>query len=174
MKKEGKILMKFMKKTSLLLAIVLSVTSVSTFSNGILAKADENVNVINSVVDSDGGLNYTQGTLQNTKYGEVKGHEENEGKTLIWSGIPYAKAPIGELRWKAPVNTEKWTGTFDATKAGNIGIQLSSGKVIGSEDCLNLDIYRPNTNEKNCQLFFMYMEGIIKQVQVEERLTLKN
>ncbi|OOM77352.1 carboxylesterase family protein [Clostridium sp. BL-8] len=150
--------MKFMKKTSLLLAIVLSVTSMSTFSNGILAKADENVNVINSVVDSDGGLNYTQGTLQNTKYGEVKGHEENEGKTLIWSGIPYAKAPIGELRWKAPVNTEKWTGTFDATKAGNIGIQLSSGKVIGSEDCLNLDIYRPNTNEKKLPVIF-YVHG---------------
>jgi len=152
--------MRFTKKTRLLLTFILSVTITSSSLIGIPVKADVNVN---SSGDTQGAgdsiLKYTQGTLQSTKYGKVQGYQDNEGKTLIWKGIPYAKAPVGELRWKAPVDSEKWTSTLDATKDGNMGIQLSDGKIVGSEDCLNLDIYRPNTNATNLPVLLFIHGG---------------
>ena len=42
-----------------------------------------------------------------TAFGDVKGYETTD--TRIWKGIPYAKPPVGELRWKAPVDPDAWT-----------------------------------------------------------------
>src|SRR5690606_7708069 len=44
--------------------------------------------------------------------GEVRGRVADD--TLIWHGIPYAQAPVGELRWRAPQPPEDWSGTLDA------------------------------------------------------------
>ena len=151
--------MKFTKKTRFLLSFILSITVASSSLIALPVKADENVKTTNySQNVSDVLLKYTQGTLQNTKYGKVQGYQENEGKTLIWKGIPYAKAPVAELRWKAPIDPDSWTNILDATKDGNMGIQLANGKIAGSEDCLNLDIYRPNTNETNLPVM-VYIHG---------------
>ena len=94
-------------------------------------------------------LEYQNSTIQNTKYGKVQGYLDNKDKTLIWKGIPYAKAPIGDLRWKEPQNPDSWSEMLDATKEGEIATQLSGKDIKGSDDCLSLDIYRPNTDEKN-------------------------
>lgn len=152
--------MKFTKKTRFLLSFMLSVTVASSFLVEIPVRADVNVNVNDyNQHSNDVSLKYTQGIVQNTKYGKVQGYQENEGKTLIWKGIPYAKAPVGELRWKAPVDPDSFTNTLDATKDGNVGIQLSNGKIIGGEDCLNLDIYRPNTNQTNLPVLLFIHGG---------------
>ncbi len=62
-------------------------------------------------------------------------------------GIPYAKAPVGELRWKAPQAVEKWDGIRNATAFGNqcpqnrdLGDFASAG---GQEDCLTLNVTAP-------------------------------
>lgn len=47
-----------------------------------------------------------------TKYGIIQGVVEN-GYT-IFKGIPYAKPPIGELRFKPPQEPESWNGVFYA------------------------------------------------------------
>ena len=96
--------------------------------------------------------------VQQIQNGEMEGRLTNEDQTLVWTGVPYAAAPVGELRWKAPQDHEDWDGTFDATKDGNIGIQVSGGEVIGDEDCLNLDIYRPNTDETGLPVL-VYIHG---------------
>ena len=101
---------------------------------------------------------YTQGTLQSTQSGQVRGAEAYGGHSLVWKSIPYASAPAGELRWKAPQDPMPWTGVFDATRSGNIGVQVSGTQIIGSEDCLNLDIYRPNSNATNLPVLF-YIHG---------------
>ncbi|CAG9761134.1 unnamed protein product [Ceutorhynchus assimilis] len=62
-------------------------------------------------------------------------------------GIPYAKPPIGDLRFKAPVKNDPWKGILDVTKdrdkcvqtAGILGLTIA-----GSEDCLHLNVYTPN------------------------------
>jgi len=63
-----------------------------------------------------------------------------------FKGIPYAKPPVGELRFKAPLPVGKLEGTFDATIFGSKCLQsdfFDEGKAKGSEDCLFLNIYSP-------------------------------
>ena len=43
--------------------------------------------------------------------GKLKGLEHDDG-TIKYFGIPYAKAPVGNLRWKEPLPHEGWEGTF--------------------------------------------------------------
>ncbi|WP_296821945.1 carboxylesterase family protein [uncultured Megasphaera sp.] len=96
---------------------------------------------------------YTGKTLQNTRNGLVQGYVQDTA--LIWKGIPYGQAE----RWKAPTDAKAWNGVFDATKPGPVAIQGAIGKTKGSEDCLNLDIFRPNTKEKNLPVLFFIHGG---------------
>ena len=50
-------------------------------------------------------------------------------------GVPYAAAPLGDLRWKPPSAAPGWSGERDATRAG-ASCQIA-------EDCLFLNIVRP-------------------------------
>ena len=68
-----------------------------------------------------------------------------------WRGIPYAAAPVGELRFRAPRPPEPWTGMRDATEWGAVAPQSHRGQFIGahpripqSEDCLNLNVIAPD------------------------------
>ncbi len=97
---------------------------------------------------------YKNNVLQETKYGMVQGRLAESEKVLVWEGIPYAKAD----RWKSPVAIEKWDGVLDATKVGKVGVQLSGKNVIGSEDCLNLDVFRPNNSNTNLPII-VYIHG---------------
>jgi len=71
--------------------------------------------------------------------GSVKGSEVADG-VFSWYGIPYGEAPIGDLRWSAPKTRAAWTDELDCSKMGERSLQYSGGKVIGSEDCLNLTV----------------------------------
>ena len=77
-----------------------------------------------------------------TNQGLLRGSlQEN---TWVYKNVPYAAAPVGELRWRAPQPAESWSGTRDATAWGPVCPQLNGeGKVAGSEDCLQLNIWRP-------------------------------
>ncbi|XP_058803728.1 esterase FE4-like [Phymastichus coffea] len=56
-------------------------------------------------------------------------------------GVPYAKPPIGDLRFKDPEPIDSWTGIKDTTKYGNPCAQIdASGNFIGSEDCLFINV----------------------------------
>src|SRR4030042_1947086 len=50
---------------------------------------------------------YSMRTDQETMDGVVLGTEHRATNTLSWKGIPYAKPPVGDLRWKAPQEPEK-------------------------------------------------------------------
>ena len=78
----------------------------------------------------------------------VKGHFDNHA----WLGIPFAKAPVKELRWKAPVARQAWTETLEANQHGAACVQAAGsvggmpgekGTITGSEDCLYLSVYAP-------------------------------
>jgi para-nitrobenzyl esterase len=57
-------------------------------------------------------------------------------------GIPYAKPPTGALRFMPPEPAACWSGVIEATNYGNQCAQFA-GVVIGSEDCLNLNVWTP-------------------------------
>ncbi|RHW19500.1 hypothetical protein C2846_18505, partial [Pseudomonas jilinensis] len=48
-----------------------------------------------------------------TTGGELRGFEANED-TWQFLGIPYAKPPLGDLRWRPPVAPESWSGVREA------------------------------------------------------------
>jgi para-nitrobenzyl esterase len=87
-----------------------------------------------------------------TASGEVVGFQGPYGGH-VWRGIPYAKPPVGTLRWRAPQPPDPWTGTRDALRFGAACTQYASpiggvatgrpGEPVGSEDCLYLNIYAP-------------------------------
>ncbi|XP_066249151.1 juvenile hormone esterase-like [Euwallacea similis] len=64
-------------------------------------------------------------------------------------GIPYAKPPVGPLRFKAPQPAESWEGTRDCTHDGNQCLQKMHGiRTVGSEDCLYLNVHVKNLSTK--------------------------
>lgn len=82
-----------------------------------------------------------------TKYGIISGKEESQG-VYAFLGVPYARAPLGELRFRPPQEPEPWTGVRECTKYGAPSLQFAASghirndKLIkkSSEDCLYLNI----------------------------------
>jgi len=90
--------------------------------------------------------------IAKTDYGKLKGYVDEDKEVLVWKGVPYARPPVGELRWAAPLDPEAWHGVRDATSPAKMCTQLftteewiRTGVVDpdSSEDCLYVDIYRP-------------------------------
>ncbi|KPV40903.1 carboxylesterase/lipase family protein [Alicyclobacillus ferrooxydans] len=86
-----------------------------------------------------------------TSCGKVQG--TFEGSVAVWKGIPFAKAPVGKLRFQAPQPREPWEGVFDATEFGPACVQGPNAmnpkeKLPQSEDCLNLNIWSPGADDK--------------------------
>ena len=115
---------------------------------------------------------YVQGTIAQTVYGTIEGYED--GGSLHWDGVPYAQAPVGELRWKAPQKLTPWDGVLETKesqiasqtasvqaskdKAGNGEVQKTT-ELLGSEEgAVTLDITRPDTDETNLPILF-YLHG---------------
>jgi carboxylesterase type B len=100
-------------------------------------------------------------TERQTAFGTVIGAEANGAYS--WKGIPFAKPPVGDLRWKPPIDPAPWTTPRAAQQFGNACAQLGRlygpgsnntydetigttlGKTVGNEDCLYLNIWRPAT-----------------------------
>ncbi len=100
---------------------------------------------------------YESSTLVEVEQGLLEGMLVDD--VLVYQGIPYAKAPVDDLRWKAPEDPDKWEGTFDATIEAEVATQVSANEIIGSEDCLNLNITRPNNNEDNLPVLLFIHGG---------------
>lgn len=107
-------------------------------------------------------------TVRQTAYGAVKGAEKDG--VLTWKGVPYGGDTSGENRFKAPQDPEKWSGERDATKSGQVALQSSADGVVGSEDALNLDIYRPNSDKKKLPVL-VYIHGGNNQTGKSEELS---
>ncbi|MCA9506033.1 MAG: carboxylesterase family protein [Myxococcales bacterium] len=75
--------------------------------------------------------------------GRVVGTTLEDGVVHAWRGIPYAKPPVGPLRWRAPQPAEPWEGVREALTSGSPCTQLGGEPILGSEDCLYLDVYAP-------------------------------
>jgi len=118
-----------------------------------------------------------------TKYGIVEGVTSNAGFSLF-RGVPYAAPPVGELRWRAPVDPQPWEGIrkcdtygpacaqFDRWDVATDDVTDDSGHPYimipnypyppkMSEDCLYLNIYTPAQapDDKLPVLFYIHGGG---------------
>ena len=100
-------------------------------------------------------------TLRNLESGETIGFVQEQVAT--WLGIPFAAAPVADMRWRAPKAFDKWEGRLDAMEFEASCPQLGRGEVTGSEDCLFLNIWSPNVvkdeQKKHPVMFWIHGGG---------------
>ena len=98
--------------------------------------------------------------------GVVEGYKK--GRVLYWDDIPYAKPPINELRWKAPRKIIDSTSlilpkeqNFCVQRPSSLGGPGGVGLMVGTEDCLYLDVSAPvrNSNELLPVMFWIHGGG---------------
>nr|ATU82861.1 secreted Carboxylesterase-like protein [Pristhesancus plagipennis] len=103
-----------------------------------------------------------------TKLGKIIGEERTsrDGKTYYaFTSIPYAKPPLGKLRFKNPVKVERWEGVLEANKPLPLCIQIPSfipsqrDKPVGQEDCLYLSVFTPDVSPKQKMPVMIYVHG---------------
>ena len=129
-----------------------------------------------AILTACGGGNEDGPEVRSTTYGVVQGVDDSKASgTYFWKGVPFAKPPVGALRWKAPVEPAAWAGTLATKSFGNACIQngrlygpgannaydetigTTLNTPVGSEDCLTLNIWRPATDAKDLPvMMFIY------------------
>ena len=113
----------------------------------------------------------------------------NSKKTVeVYAGIPYAKPPVGDLRWKEPQPPEKWEGIFQADHFAPMSMQKAAGPVFDSiyqmkvynrtavdlkkrtkppvsEDSLYLNIWKPAGEQRDLPVLFFIHGGSLESGQ---------
>ena len=72
-----------------------------------------------------------------------------EKGVLAWKGIPFAKPPVGNLRFMAPVKPDDSDGVYEAYNYGKSPINLLEPSDHNSEDCLYLNVFTGDDNTSN-------------------------
>ncbi len=114
--------------------------------------------------------------------GDLTGVYNKDHSVRVFAGIPYAKAPVGELRFKEPQAPDKWDGVLKADHFGPMAMQTrgsvfydSLSHILGwhdyqikfgdeykeavSEDCLYLNVYTPEMTSDELLPVIFYVHG---------------
>ncbi len=101
-----------------------------------------------------------------TEAGLLRGIEGAGVRAFL--GVPYARPPVGDLRWRGPRPVQPWPGTRDATRLGSDCVQAlgrkailggGGGLVVGSEDCLFVNVYGPAAEPERARPVMVYLHG---------------
>lgn len=97
--------------------------------------------------------------------GNFVGQMDEETDVMAFKGIPYAKSPTGDLRWKAPQAPEDSDETFDAKEFGKTATQYSwhsepagANEAGVGEDCLTLNVWTKDLETKD-KAVMVYIHG---------------
>jgi len=94
------------------------------------------------------------GPVAHTGYGAVLGQADADG-TWVWKAVPFAQPPVGELRWKAPRDPQPWSGVRSRRRFAQPAVQYQplTGQILGTEDCLYLNVWRPASNQTRLPVY---------------------
>ncbi|XP_074000286.1 carboxylic ester hydrolase-like [Rhodnius prolixus] len=105
-------------------------------------------------------VNTTCGTLIGLEFTTANGRI-----VAAFHSIPFAKPPLGELRFQDPQPSEAWPGVREAYNFGSVCVQIPivyppvNTTKMGNEDCLYLSVYSPNLNATNLLPVVVYIHG---------------
>jgi para-nitrobenzyl esterase len=87
-------------------------------------------------------------------------------KVISWDDIPYAEPPIGELRWKAPRDFQNNSNiiiskdnNFCVQEPSTLGGAKGDDEIVGTEDCLYLDIKAPTKKSEKLLPVMFWIHG---------------
>ncbi len=92
--------------------------------------------------------------------GSLRGNSLSEGGA-VFRGIPFAQAPVGELRWKPPVPVNAWGGVRDAMDFGPPCAQNAGGHILenSGEDCLFLNVWTSEWPPRTSKPVMFWIHG---------------
>jgi para-nitrobenzyl esterase len=100
--------------------------------------------------------------------GTIEGIQDSKTGVKMFLGIPYAKPPVGELRWKAPLPADNWQGVKETKIFGHRPVQINVWGDMDyrsdttSEDCLYLNVWTmAKAKEKLPVLVYFYGGGCV-------------
>src|SRR5580658_9758040 len=76
-----------------------------------------------------------------TRSGKLRG--QTADGVRVFRGVPFARPPVGPLRFRATGKVESWDRVRDATQFSASPMQYGEPRVKHSEDCLYLNIWAP-------------------------------
>ena len=76
--------------------------------------------------------NTTKSQILTIEGGQIQGLVNEAGDVEIYAGIPYAKAPVGDLRWKEPQDVENWEGVKDCSYFAPRAMQAADNAFVNS------------------------------------------
>jgi len=102
-----------------------------------------------------------------TESGAVSGTTGVSSDVRVYKGIPFAAAPVGDLRWRAPKAPPKWDGVHKADQFGATCMQTPypegspyrSAPEPVSEDCLYLNIWTGAKSAKEARPVMVWIHG---------------
>ncbi len=100
------------------------------------------------------------------EHGIIEGNYDTETDIQSYLGIPFAKPPVGDLRWKPPQPLNSWEGVRQTKTFGPRPMQrivfgdMNSRSNGVSEDCLYLNVWTPaNRNTENLPVLVYFFGG---------------
>jgi para-nitrobenzyl esterase len=108
---------------------------------------------------NDGAVTPQSGTLLTIRDGKIQG--DTDGATRRFRGIPFAKPPVGDLRWKPPQPVETWSDVRQVLEYASECAQTSwiQGPEVLEEDCLYLNVWTPEPAPKSPIPVMVWLPG---------------
>lgn len=116
--------------------------------------------------------------IVSTTEGSVRGLPAADPRIISYKGIPFARPPVGELRWRAPQPCEKYEGVRDCFQFAPISMQSIPGldadniytnewnvdpAIPMSEDCLYLNVWTPaKSPDERLPVFVWFFGGALQ------------
>lgn len=117
-------------------------------------------------------INLTFSIVIELENGQIEGRtlRSRKGENFYaFRKIPYAEPPIGDLRFKAPVEKGRWEGVWNGTEYGPRCTQVymtrygyppwMHGMVDGEEDCLTLNVFTKSLSSGDLKPVIVWIHG---------------
>jgi para-nitrobenzyl esterase len=103
------------------------------------------------------------GLTVSVEEGKLAGKTNDDSSVRSFLGIPYAKPPVGDLRFKEPQKVEPWKDVREAKDFGGRCAQNASATLMNAasdtEDCLYLNVWTPAPAPKDKLPVMFWIHG---------------